>query len=145
MAQSVHKLQVGPLKVPRWQEQPKVGQLGEPGPAVLLKQVQNEGPDRPVGHQQTEPVACEVQVALGELVEADGVVVADGDHREGQFFGPLGVDPRVCGEREPVKQAVGGPGQEQPQGGAESQQPEGPSAHRAARDAHMPQAVQACP
>ena len=103
VAQSVHKLQVGSLKVSGWQKEPEVRQLPEPGPTVLLKQVQNHGPHCPVGQQQAQPVAGKVQVALGELVEADRVVVTDRDRGEGQFFGPLGVDPRVCGEGKPVK------------------------------------------
>lgn len=90
-------------------------------------------------------MAGEVQVVLGELVQADGVVVADGDCGKGQFFGPLRVDPCVCGEGEPVEEAVRGPGQKQAQGSAEGQQPEGPAAHRATREANMPQAMQACP
>lgn len=110
MAQSVHKLQVGSLKVPGRQKELEIGQLLEPGLPVLLEQVQNYGPDGAVRQQQAQPVPGEVQVALGELVEADGVVVADGDCREGQFLGPLSVDPRVCGEGEPVEEAVGGPG-----------------------------------
>lgn len=103
VAQSVHKLQVGSLKVSGWQKEPEVRQLLEPGPTVLLEQVQNHGPHCPVSQQQAEPVAGEIQVALGELVESDGVVVADSDRGEGQFFGPLCVDSCVCGEREPVQ------------------------------------------
>lgn len=103
VAQSVHKLQVGSLKVSGWQKEPEVRQLPEPGPTVLLKQVQNHGPHCPVSQQQAQPVAGEVQVALGELVEADRVVVADSDCGEGQFFGPLGVDSCVCGEGKPVQ------------------------------------------
>ena len=110
MAQSVHKFQVGPLKVPRGQKEPEIGQLPEPGLPVLLEQVQNHGPDGAVRQKQAQPVPGKVQVALGELVEADGVVVADGDCRESQFLGPLRVDPRVRGERKPVEEAVGGPG-----------------------------------
>lgn len=110
MAQSVHKLQVGSLKVSGWQKQPEVRQLPEPGPTVLLKQVQNHGPHCPVSQQQAQPVAGEIQVTLGEFVEADRVVVADSDYRESQFFGPLSVDAGVCGEGKPVEKAVGGPG-----------------------------------
>lgn len=103
VAQSIHKLQVGSLKVSGRQKEPEVRQLTEPGLTVLLKQVQNHGPHCPVSQQQAQPVAREVQVALGELVEADGVVVADSDCGEGQFFGPLCVDPCVCGEGKPVE------------------------------------------
>lgn len=145
VAQSVHELQVGALKVPGGQKEPEIGELPEPGLSVLLEQVQNHRPDGAVGQQQAQPVAGEVQVALGELVEADGVVVADGDCRESQFLGPLCVDPRVRGEGKPVEEAVGGPGQKQSHGGTEGQQPEGPAAHRAPRDANIPQAMQTCP
>jgi len=51
VAQSVHELQVGSFKVSGWQKEPEVGQLPEPGPTVLLKQVQNHGPHGPVGQQ----------------------------------------------------------------------------------------------
>lgn len=110
MAQSVHKLPVGPLEVPGGQKEPEIGQLPEPGLPLLLEQVQDHRSDGAVGQQQAQPVPGEVQVALGELVEADGVVVADGDCRESQFLGPLCVDPCVRGEGKPVEQAVGGPG-----------------------------------
>jgi len=51
-------------------------------------------------------VAGEIQVTLGELVDTDGVVVANSDCREGQFFGPLCVNPCVRGEGKPVQEAV---------------------------------------
>lgn len=107
VAQPIHKLQVGSLKVSGRQKEPEVRQLPEPGLTVLLEQVQNHGPHCPVGQQQAQPVSGEIQVALGELVEADRVVVADRDRGEGQFFGPLCVDPCVCGEGKPVQEAVG--------------------------------------
>lgn len=103
VAQSIHKLKVGSFKVSGGQKEPKVWQLFEPGLTVLLKQVQNHGPHGPVSQQQAQPVAGEVQVTLGELVEADRVVVADSDCGEGQFFSPLCVDPCVCGEGKPVE------------------------------------------
>lgn len=103
VAQSVHKLQVGPFKVSGWEKEPEVWQFLEPGATVLLKQVQNHGSHCPVSKQQAQPVASKVQVTLGEFVEADRVIVTDSDCRESQFFGPFSVDSRICGKGKPVE------------------------------------------
>lgn len=95
VTQTVHELQAGALETPRWQKKTEIRQLAEPALLVILKQVQHQGPGRPIGEQQSEPVTRKVQITLGEVIQAHRVIVADGDRGKGQFSRPLRVDSRV--------------------------------------------------
>lgn len=115
MAQAVHEIQADALKTTGRQKETKVGEPVEPLLPVFLEEFNNQGPRCAVLVQQSQPLARVVQVTFGQLVEADGVVVADGEGGEVELLAPVHVEAGVGREGQQVEEPVGRPGDEEPQ------------------------------
>lgn len=155
VAQSVQQLPHGRLGLPgRGEKVVEVqnprergpGRLAPRGAAAAVAPQRDERLPRgrrhlPVPAQKPQPPPGAEDVRLLHAPRQQQVLVADGDGGENEALGVNHVRLGVHGRGEQVAHPVGGPGEEESQGGQERQEPREPPRVRAAEE-DVPQAVQ---
>lgn len=106
--EAIDELFADTTEVARWQEEPEVGQLGEPTQSLRFgaQELSKQRPRRPVGQKKAEPIAGVVEVAFGEARETERIIVTQCDGREGQLTAPLGAHRRVRRESQPMQKPI---------------------------------------